>query len=52
MVTKKMGLYANIHGQRERIETGSKEKMNRKNSKNAPTNKAFKDSKKTAKKVT
>ena len=51
MVAKKMGLYANIHAKRKRIENGSKEKMNKKGSANAPTNKAFKDSEKTAKKV-
>lgn len=50
MVTKKMGLYANIHAKRKRIENGSGEKMNKENSKNAPTTKAFKDSEKTAKK--
>ena len=50
MVAKNMGLYANIHAKRKRIENGSGEKTNKKNSKNAPTNQAFKDSEKTAKK--
>jgi len=46
----KKGLYANIHAKRKRIKAGSKEKMRKKGSKGAPTNKAFKKSKKTAKK--
>ena len=46
----KPGLYANIHAKRERIAAGSKEKMNKPGSKNAPTAKDFKDSAKTAKK--
>ena len=44
------GLYANIHAKRERIKRGSKEKMRKPGSKGAPTDKAFKDSAKTAKK--
>jgi hypothetical protein len=46
----KPGLYANIHAKRERIKTGSGEKMNKPGSKNAPTAKDFKESAKTAKK--
>ncbi len=44
------GLYANIHAKRKRIEAGSKEKMRRAGSKGAPTNQAFVNSAKTAKK--
>ena len=50
MATKKKGLYANIHSKRKRIKAGSGEKMRKKGSKGAPTNKAFRKSKKTAKK--
>ena len=46
----KPGLYAAIHAKRERIAAGSKEKMRKPGSKNAPTAKDFKDSAKTAKK--
>ena len=46
----KPGLYANIHAKRKRIKAGSKEKMRKKGSKGAPTNKAFKQAKKTARK--
>jgi hypothetical protein len=45
----KQGLYANIHAKRKRIEAGSGEKMNAVGSKNAPSEKDFKDSAKTAK---
>jgi hypothetical protein len=45
-----MGLYDNIHAKRERIKKGSGEKMRKVGSKGAPTAKAFRDSKKTAKK--
>ena len=45
----KPGLYANIHAKRKRIKEGSKEKMRKPGSKGAPTNKAFKESVKTAK---
>jgi hypothetical protein len=48
-VNKKPGLYANIHAKRERIKAGSGEKMRRVGSKGAPTAKAFKQSKRTAK---
>ena len=47
---KKPGLYANIHAKQARIAAGSKEKMNKPGSKNAPTAKDFKDAAKTAKK--
>lgn len=50
MPRKKKGLYANIHAKRKRIKAGSGEKMRKKGSKGAPTNKAFKRSKRTAKK--
>lgn len=43
------GLYANIHAKRERIANGSGEKMRSPGDKGAPTNKAFKESAKTAK---
>lgn len=46
----KQGLYANIHAKRKRIEAGSGETMRKKGSKGAPTNKAFKQAAKTAKK--
>lgn len=46
----KAGLYANIHAKRKRIAEGSGEKMRKPGSKGAPTNKAFKQSAKTAKK--
>ena len=44
------GLYANIHAKRKRIASGPGEKMRSKGAKGAPTAKAFRDSKKTAKK--
>ena len=56
MPSKKPGLYANIHKKRKRIErqkkTGAKkvERMRKPGSKGAPTSKAFKLAKKTAKK--
>jgi hypothetical protein len=46
----KTGLYANINAKRKRIAAGSGEKMRKPGSKGAPTNKAFKQSAKTAKK--
>jgi len=46
----KRGLYANIHAKRKRIKAGSKERMRSAGSKGAPTAKAFKQAKKTAKK--
>ena len=49
MPSNKPGLYANIHAKRERIAKGSGETMRKVGSKGAPTEKAFKDSAKTAK---
>lgn len=46
----KKGLYANIHAKRKRIAEGSGEKMRKPGEKGAPTAKAFKEAKKTAKK--
>ena len=46
----KPGLYSNIHQKRERIKQGSGEKMRKPGAPGAPTNKAFKESAKTAKK--
>lgn len=44
------GLYANIHAKRARIEAGSGETMRKPGTKGAPTENAFKQAKKTAKK--
>ena len=44
------GLYANINAKRKRIKAGSNEKMRTPGTKGAPTDKAFKESAKTAKK--
>lgn len=44
------GLYRNIAAKRRRIKAGSGEKMRRPGSKGAPTDKAFRESAKTAKK--
>ena len=46
----KPGLYANINAKRKRIKEGSGEKMRKVGSKGDPTAKAFRESKKTAKK--
>ena len=46
----KQGLYANINAKQERIKAGSKEKMRKAGSKGAPTEAAFKQAAKTAKK--
>ena len=46
----KKGLYANIHAKRKRIKKGSGERMRKPGSKGAPTEAAFRKSKKTAKK--
>jgi len=46
----KQGLYANIHAKRKRIKAGSGEKLRKPGSKGAPTARAFKKAKKTAKK--
>ena len=45
-----VGLYANINAKRKRIAAGSKEKMRKPGSKGAPTDQAFINSAKTAKK--
>jgi hypothetical protein len=50
MVMAKKGLYANIHAKRRRIKSGSGERMRKPGSEGAPTNKAFKQAAKTAKK--
>jgi hypothetical protein len=44
----KQGLYANINAKRKRISEGSGERMRKVGSKGAPTSKAFKQSKRTA----
>ena len=46
----KRGLYTNILAKRRRIRAGSGEKMRRPGSKGAPTARAFRESKKTARK--
>ena len=46
----KKGLYHNINAKKKRIARGSGEKMRKPGSKGAPTDKAFRDSAKTAKK--
>jgi len=46
----KKGLYSNINAKRKRIENGSGEKMRKPGSKGAPTDQAFIQSAKTAKK--
>ena len=45
----KPGLYANIHAKRERIASGSGERMRKAGSKGAPTKADFEQSEKTAK---
>jgi len=47
----KDGLYSNIHAKRKRIARGSGEKMRKPGSSGAPTAEAFRNSKKTAKKI-
>ena len=47
---KSKGLWHNIHAKRKRIKGGYGEKMRKPGTKGAPTAKAFKRSKKTAKK--
>ena len=49
-MAKRPGLYANIHAKEKRIASGSGEKMRKPGSKGAPTDKAFRESAKTAKK--
>ena len=46
----KKGLYANVNAKRKRIAAGSGEKMRKPGTKGAPTAKAWRESKKTAKK--
>ena len=46
----KQGLYTNIHAKKKRIAAGSGEKMRKAGTKGAPTDKAFKQSAKTARK--
>ena len=50
-IEAKDGLWANIHAKRERIASGSGEKMRKPGSPGAPTAENFKDSAKTAKKA-
>ena len=47
---KKPGLYANINAKRDRIESGSHERMSHKGEEGRPTAAAFKKAAKTAKK--
>jgi len=49
-MAKRPGLYANIHAKKKRIAAGSGERMRKPGAKGAPTAKAFRQSKKTAKK--
>jgi len=49
-MSKKKGLYANIHAKRKRIKTGSNEKMKKAGQKGRPTSKQFKRAARTAKK--
>ena len=49
-MSAKRGLYINIHRKKARIKAGSGEKMRKPGSEGAPTDKAFRDSAKTAKK--
>jgi hypothetical protein len=51
VMATKPGLYANINAKRARIAAGSGEKMRKAGAAGAPTNKDFKESAKTAKKV-
>ena len=46
----KKGLYSNVAAKRKRIAAGSGEKMRKPGSKGAPTDKAWRESKKTARK--
>jgi hypothetical protein len=50
IMATKPGLYANINAKKARIAAGSKEKMRKPGAKGAPTQEAFKQSAKTAKK--
>ena len=51
MTAKKPGLYANIHAKQERIAKGSDEHMNKSGSKEAPSDKDFKQAAKTENKT-
>jgi len=48
-MSKRKGLYANIHAKRKRIKAGSGEKMRKTGTPGAPTAKNFKQAAKTAK---
>lgn len=48
---RKAGLYANILAKQERIKAGSNERMRRPGEKGRPTQEAFEESAKTAKKA-
>ena len=49
-MSKKKGLYANIHAKRKRIKAGSGEKMRKAGQKGRPTAKQFRRAAKTARK--
>ena len=49
-MSKKKGLYANIHAKRKRIKAGSGEKMRKAGQKGRPTSKQIKRAARTAKK--
>jgi len=49
MSEDKPGLYANVHAKRERIKRGSDERMRKPGEEDAPTEEAWRKSKKTAK---
>ena len=49
MSEDKPGLYANVHAKRERIKRGSDERMRKPGEEGAPTDEAWRKSKKTAK---
>ena len=49
-MSKKKGLYANMHAKRKRIKAGSGEKMRKAGQKGRPTAKQFRRAAKTAKK--
>ena len=49
-MSKKKGLYANIHAKRKRIKAGSNEKMRKAGQKGRPTSIQFKRAARTAKK--
>ena len=49
MAESKPGLYANVNAKRERIKSGSGEHMRKPGEEGAPTDEAWRESKKTAK---